>query len=235
MDCEIVRILMAKLSAVNAIKDATCQAIEKLVNATPIIKRIVDKLSAIDGISMISATIIVAEVDNIQRFPTRDKFLLYSGNAIAPDISGEHVGKPRMTKRCNHHLRDVFRVAGRTACEIVGKDSDIKRYALKQMQKNIHCKKKAYANTGVKIARTVYKLLRDDVEYERFHASPPPTNGTATVIQEKGEETPFMLKEITRRTRRFRNYIMRACETLPPGITKTLHETIREIWKEIAS
>ena len=233
-DCEIVRILMAKLAAENAVRDATCQSIEELVNDTPMIKRLVDKLSAIDGISMMSATIIIAEVDNIHRFPTQDKFLLYSGNTVAPDISGKHVGKPRMTKRCNHHLRDVFRVAGRTACEIVTIDSDIKHYARKQMQKNNRRKKKAYANTGAKIARVVYKLLRDDVEYERFHALHPPMKDAAIASQKQDEEIPFALKEITRRTRRFRNYIVRACETLPPGITKTLHERIREIWKEIA-
>ncbi len=232
-DRDIIHQLICELSFVNALKEATAKSIEDLVNTTPLIKRYVDKIEAISGVSTRFAAVIVAEVDDIKRFPTVSKFLLYSGNAIASDASGESVAKPHMTKRCNRHLRLAFRSAGQNVCERVKEDSDIKQYATKQMIKHNKAKKLAYANTGAKIARIVYALLRNDVLYEPLHVLTQERRPAHHGNQPMQELETFALKEIKCRARRFKNYIKRARENLPPGNFKVLYEMIHDFWNEM--
>ncbi len=229
-DRDIILMLLGKLSSVNALKEATSTSIEELVNGTPLLKKLVGKVGAIDAVSECSAATIIAEIDDIKRFPNVNKFLLYSGNAIAPDASGEHAGKPHMTKRCNQHLKHVFRNAGMNACEIVKNDSDIKRYATKQLVKNIKHKKIAYANTGAKIARIVYAILRYDVEYEPLHALSQKSDSHESSSRVSSDPEAFELKEIKKRARRFRNYVVQTREKLPPGYIKVLYDAIHEVW-----
>lgn len=229
-DRDIIHMLLGKLSLVNAFKEATALSIEELVNTTPLLKKLISKITVIDAISENSAAIIMAEIDDIKRFPTVNKFLLYSGNAIAPDASGEFSGKPHMTKRCNQHLKQVFRNAGMNACEIANSDSDIKRYATKQLIKNNRYKKIAYANTGAKIARIVYAILCYDVDYEPLHASSQNSTLVSPIQSVATDPAPFALKEIKKRARRFRNYVVKTREKLPPGNIKVLYDAIHEVW-----
>nr|MDO8116718.1 transposase [Candidatus Sigynarchaeota archaeon] len=209
------------LEMIEALKGENMRHIEDLVNETPSLKERVESIDRIAGISAPGAVGIVAEVDVIERFHSWREFALYAGRAIAPDESGTHVGKPHMTKRCNHHLKRIFRQSGITATYLLKEDSDIKRYASRQLGKHSRTPAVACANTSSKIAKIVYKVLHDKVNYQPLHDTMKKLGNAGT----NGNPGPdrmnvFHLKEARKRANRFRKFTRLTINELPPGDMK---------------
>ncbi len=211
------------LEMIEALKASNLKHIEDLVNETPSLKSRVHSIERVAGISTPGAAGIVAEVDVIERFRSWKEFALYAGRAIAPDESGTSVGKPHMTKRCNHHLKRIFRQAGLTACYVLQEDSDIKRYALRQLGKHSRTPMVACANTSAKIAKVVYKVLHDNAIYTPLHDSMlkcGDARSTRNCLPDC--EKAFQLKEARKRANRFRKFTRQTVEDLPLGDMKTM-------------
>ena len=221
---------LAQLAMNEAFKSAYMKQLEEVINESPRLKRIVQAVDAIDGFSPYGAAVVAGEVDDMARFSTYQKFLLYAGRAPAPDKSGEFVGKRHMTKRCNEHLKSVFKIAGRVACYQLRKDSDIKRYAVKQLTSHPHQSYVAIANTSAKIARIVYKVLHDEVPYEKLRESAPKGANAGSYQDSHDATTPFMLKEAGKRARRFRNFIKQIIDEITPGEARDLYTRVLGIF-----
>ncbi len=128
-----------------------------------------------------------------------------------------------MTKHCNHHLKRIFRQAGLTACFVLQEDSDIKRYALRQLGKHSRAPMVACATTSAKIAKVIYKVLHDNVIYTPLHDTMRKcgdTRSTDMVIQRC--EQSFKLKEARKRANRFRKFTRQTVDELPLGEMKTM-------------
>jgi transposase len=220
---------LVALEMVEALKASNLKQIEDTVNETPLLKRRVQAIENIGCISAMSAAAIIAEVDDIERFGSWKQFALYAGRAIAPDESGQYVGKPHMTKRCNHHLKDIFKQAGRVACFNLEADSDIRRYALRQLGKHPREKGIACANTSAKIVRIVYKILHDEVPFDPFHDTAKKLGQTSPASTDPKKEKSFRLKEARKRANRFRKLVRRTLEELAPGEMKTMLTHVLEL------
>jgi len=207
---------------VEALKASNIKQIEDMVNETPLVKNRVQAIEHVGGISSPGAAGIIAEVDDIERFGSWKQFALYAGRAVAPDESGEHVGKPHMTKRCNHHLKKIFKQAGLTACFALQEDSDIKRYALRQLGKHPRVPMVACANTSAKIVKIVYKILHDNAIYEPLHDVMRKCGNSLSLNSPSGSDKAFRLSEARRRANKFRKFTRRTMEDLPPGEMKTM-------------
>jgi hypothetical protein len=208
------------LEMVEALKASNLKHIEDAVNETPLVKGRVQAIEHVGGISSPGAAGIIAEVDDIERFGSWKQFALYAGRAVAPDESGTHVGKPHMTKRCNHHLKRIFKQAGLTACFTLQEDSDIKRYALRQLGKHPRVPMVACANTSAKIVKIVYKILHDNVIYDPLHdVTRKCTNSTSPGIS-SGNDKTFRLSDARKRANRFRKFTRQNLDELPPGNMK---------------
>ncbi|MBN2153619.1 MAG: transposase [Candidatus Lokiarchaeota archaeon] len=209
------------LEMIEALKAENMRQIEDLVNETPSIKERVQSIDRIAGISTPGAVGIVAEADVIERFHSWKEFALYAGRAIAPDESGTYIGKPHMTKRCNHHLKRIFRQSGITATFLLKEDSDIKRYATRQLGKHSRTPAVACANTSAKIAKIVYKVLHDKVNYQPLHDTMKKLGkGETNDYASQDLVTTFRLKESRKRASRFRKFTRKTVVELPPGNMK---------------
>jgi len=221
------------LEMVEALKAENLKHVEDLVNETPSLKDRVRSIEPIAGISAPGAAAIVAEIDVVERFQSWKELALYAGRAIAPDESGTHVGTPHMTKRCNHHLKRIFRQAGITATYLVQSDSDIKRYALRSLGKHSRHPGIACANTSAKIVKTVYKVLHDKVKYEPLHDTirkighEMASNETRLSLQ--GD---FKLKEARKRANRFRKFTRLTIDDLPNGETRDMLVKVLRIFDD---
>jgi len=228
-DARYLKRQLFALEMVEALKASNTEQLEDTVNETPLVKSRVQAIEHVGGISSPGAAGIIAEVDDIGRFMSWKQFALYAGRAVAPDESGEHVGKPHMTKRCNHHLKRIFKQAGLTACFKLQEDSDIKRYALRQLGKHPRVPMVACANTSAKIVKIVYKILHDNVIYDPFHdimnknGNSPLSNPTSI------DEKAFRLSEARKRANRFRKFTRQTLEDLPPGEMKSMLTRVLEI------
>lgn len=221
------------LEMVEALKAENLKHVEDLVNETPSLKERVRSIEPIVGISAPGAAAIVAEIDVVSRFQSWKELALYAGRAIAPDESGTHVGTPHMTKRCNHHLKRVFRQAGITATYLAQADSDIKRYAMRALGKHTRHPGIACANTSTKIVKTVYKVLHDKVNYEPLHDTMKKL-GRNIASNETGydHQDAFKLKEARKRASRFRKFTRLTIDDLPNGETKDMLAKVLRIFDD---
>jgi transposase len=210
------------LEMVEALKGSNLEQIEDTVNKTPVVKERVQAIERVAGISSPGAAGIIAEIDDIKRFRSWRELASYAGRAVAPDVSGEHVGKSRMTKHCNHHLKRIFRQTGITACFSLEEDSDIKRYALRQLGKHPRDKMVACANTSAKIVRTVYKILHDNASYDPFHDTARKRGDMNPSIPLTEKEQTFRLRAARMRAKMYRKFTRRTFEELPQGELKTM-------------
>lgn len=217
------------LEMVEALKASNMNHLEDMVNETPLVKSRVQAIEHVGGISSPGAAGIIAEVDDIERFGSWKQFALYAGRAIAPDESGEHVGKPHMTKRCNHHLKKIFKQAGLTACFNLQEDSDIKRYALRQLGKHPRVPMVACANTSAKIVKIVYKILHENVIYDPLHDITKKNGNVHLPGTTLRNEKAFRLSEARKRANRFRKFTRQTVVDLPQGEMKSMLTRVLEI------
>jgi len=217
------------LEMAEALKGSNLEQIEDTVNETPVLKERVQAIERVAGISSPGAAGIIAEIDSIERFGSWRELASYAGRAVAPDESGTYVGKPHMTKHCNHHLKRIFRQTGITACFILQEDCDIKRYALRQLGKHPRDKMVACANTSAKIVRIVYKILHDNASYDPFHDTARKRGEINPFNPVTKKEQVFRLRAARMRAKMYRKFTRRTMEELPSGELKLMLSRVLEM------
>jgi len=177
--------------------------IEELVSSDPVVLRQVRQLATIPGLTEAAATSLVAEVGNVARFRNRRAFLNYVGCASAQYISGKTALAGRLSPRANKFARYVFIMAGKAIVDNVTKDSELKEYARKQLNENWNDKKLAYTNTGIKVARVTYAMLRNGQPFDQYRETRPaaPTESNENEGIVPGAPDKLVLKTIRQKTR----------------------------------
>jgi len=79
---------------------------QQLVEST-VLAPLVKALQAFRGISLVSAVTIAAEVDDLKRFPTPQRFMSYVGLVPSEDSTGQRRKQGRITRCGNAHLRRI--------------------------------------------------------------------------------------------------------------------------------
>lgn len=222
---------LTKLCMIEALKQDNTNQIEAHVNENALLKENIKRIAEVHGIGTPGATIITAEVDDPSRFKTARKFQLYVGRAVAPDSSGEHVGRPHMTKRCNHHLKRVFKQAGLTASRPSSVDCDITRYAKRQLAKHRSLPSIGKANTSAKIAKIVYKIMHDGVLYDPVHEIRRKVGILDSEVSCDPKPWKAQFVDARKRAARFRNFTQRVVNDLPDGDLKVQFAQILDIFK----
>ena len=227
----LMELQLANLNVQNAIYRAITVEIERLINKHSRLKKKVMRLVQIPGIDDQSAISLISEIGIITRFPTIKKFLQYVGCAPTIYQSGTIRKASHLNKRVNHFCKVIFMQAGRSVCANVKKDSDLKEYGRKQLNRHWNDKKLAHANTGIKIARIVYQLLLNGEEYRPFYESQ--NNKNKNQQSGKSSKKPFQLSSIKRRTRHHLNYLYSALENQTDETIMLVYNEIKLIWKDI--
>jgi transposase len=227
----VIELQLANLNAQNAILKGITMEIEKIVNEHPSFKDKVQRLMEIPGLSSQSVISLVSEIGNISRFSNIKKFLQYVGCAPTIYQSGTIRKASHLNRRVNHFCKLVFMQAGRSVCSSVKKDSDLKEFARKQLNRHWKDKKLAYANTGIKIARIAYRLLLTGDQYLPFFESK-----TKREIEKRPRTAlskPFRLTIIRKRIRHHLNYLQSALEYQHEEVVEQVYDEIKSMWEEV--
>ena len=134
------------------------KAIEKMLEAFP------QTLTSIKGIGNIYAAGIIAEIGDINRFPSQASLAKYAGLVWTQHQSSDFEAEDkRMIQGGNHHLKYYLCEAANALRRC---DPEFKRfYALKYKEANKHNHKRALALTARKLVRLVYTLLKTNRLY----------------------------------------------------------------------
>lgn len=137
------------------------KAIEKMLEAFP------QTLTSIKGIGNIYAAGIIAEIGDINRFPSQASLAKYAGLVWTQHQSSDFEAEDkRMIQGGNHHLKYYLCEAANALRRC---DPEFKHfYALKYKEANKHNHKRALALTARKLVRLVYTLLKTN----RLYISP---------------------------------------------------------------
>lgn len=81
------------------------QRIAQTIEADELLKRKVDHICAIKGIGIQTVAVIVAETNGFAAFGNINQLISYSGYDVVENTSGKQVGKTRISKQGNGHLR----------------------------------------------------------------------------------------------------------------------------------
>lgn len=227
----ITELQLANLNAQNAIINAVSKEIESIINDRPDFRDKVDRLTKIPGIEEQSAITLLSEIGLISRFPNVKKFLQYVGCAPTIYQSGTIRKASHLNKRVNHFCKLVFMHAGKSVCSTVKKDSDLKEFGRKQLNRHWNNKKLAHANTGIKIARIVYHLLLNGKEYRPFYESRPKINDTKSLKTKHNKA--FQLSKIRRKTRQYFDYLQSALEYQHAERIQLVYDEIKMMWREL--
>jgi len=128
-------------------------------------QQMVHLLSSIRGIGKILTLVLLYEIQDITRFPTKGQFLSYSRLVrCAKESAGKKVGKSNK-KIGNSYLRWAF---GEAAVLFLKGNPDAQKWIEKQTSK--HGKGKALAILAKKLGQTVYVMLQKNqcFDEERF-------------------------------------------------------------------
>ncbi len=129
------------------------KAIEKHLSTIP------NTLTSVKGIGLVYATDIIAEVGNINRFPSQASLAKYAGLTWTQHQSSEFEAEDtRLIRSVNHHLRYYFCEAANSLRKC---DPEFRRfYNLKFHEVIKHQHRRALALTARKPVRLVYALLK---------------------------------------------------------------------------
>jgi transposase len=187
----LVRQDIAELEFKSARKAFLAVEIDAIIAMRPGLRSLVHAIASVPGMSAFSAAWLVAEIETIHRFPDVNKFLAYAGCCPRVVRSASTEYSARVNKHSNRYLRTMFFSAGQVVCNLLKKDSALKRYARRTVARKGHVSKKlAISIVASKIARIVYAIFQSGCVFVAEPGSVPgmvPSAGKGffTVTQRK--------------------------------------------------
>lgn len=118
-------------------------------------------ITSIPGINNKTATAFLAEIGNVQHYPTSKNLIAFAG--IDPSVyqSGKYEGSSRISKRGNRHLRRAIWLM--TTCVIQHNNTFRSHFARKRQTGQPY--KKAVLSTAHKLVRVIYSMLSQKTHF----------------------------------------------------------------------
>nr|MDO8117611.1 IS110 family transposase [Candidatus Sigynarchaeota archaeon] len=140
--------------------------IDNLIALRPGLKQVIENVASIPGITPYSAAWLVAEVGHASMYRTVRHFLSYCGCAPRVMMSSGKVYSAHVSRRSNKFCRTIFFNAAKVMCFVVKKDSALKQYATRVVnRKRDRGMSLPVCIVSAKIARIVFAILRDNTAF----------------------------------------------------------------------
>lgn len=99
------------LSALAELLKQVEQAISERVEASEVLKEKVELLCSIKGVGKLTAATIIAETNGFALFENQKQLESFSGYDVVENQSGDHVGRTKISKKGNSHIRRILHMA----------------------------------------------------------------------------------------------------------------------------
>lgn len=157
MKAEIIKELLANISQAKT----SIKAIEEKLDKD-LLPRTGQNLTSLKSIDTVSASVLLGETLNPDRFSTRDKFARYNGSAPQERSSGGKT-KHRARKGCNRRLKRTLRQISVTA---IVREPLTRTYYQRCLSRGLS-KSQALKRVDRKISDIVYKMMKTKEPYDR--------------------------------------------------------------------
>jgi transposase len=136
---------------------------EKL-NSDPEIKEGVGRIIGIKGVSTVTIATILAETNCFLSFENQRQLVSFAGYDVKENQSGKHVGKTKISKKGNAHIRRILHLP---AFNVVSYDEPVFVNLYERVYERTKIKMKGYVAVQRKLLCLIYTLWTNQVEYDR--------------------------------------------------------------------
>lgn len=137
-------------------------SIKETVISDALLKAKYDNISRVKGIGMLTFAVVVAETNGFELFYSRSQLTSYAGYDVVESQSGTKVGKTRISKKGNAHLRRILHMPAFT---VVKCEPSFQQF-YQRIFTNTDYKMKAYVAVQRRLLGLMYTLWKNDVAYD---------------------------------------------------------------------
>lgn len=141
----------------------TLTMIEAVIDKNPDIKEKIEKITVIKGLGLISVATVIAETNGFKLFYNQRQLVSYSGYDVIENQSGKHVGKTKISKRGNAHIRRILHMP---AFSVVSNNGSVFKNLYERVFMNTKQKMKGYVAVQRKLLVMIYTLWKKNEKYD---------------------------------------------------------------------
>jgi len=168
--------------------DAQLKAIRQEIKATvekdALLQEKISKVTTIKGVGLLTAATIVAETNGFALFTNQKQLVSYVGYDVVENQSGNRVGRTRISKQGNSHIRRILHMP---ALHAVRRNVPVCRALFERLRSKGKKKMLAYVAVQKKLLILIYTLWKkDEVWQESKCQGPQPDEKVAILSLEAG-------------------------------------------------
>jgi len=218
---ELLDMLVVRLIFLNSCTIQVEQLLNALIDSDQNLQKRVGFITSVPGLSVFSALAILSEIRDIRLFTTYRKFLNYAGLAPTIHASGELSRTGHINRKSNKFLRTTFYKAGVSVATKVKVKSELKDFAGRMLAR-YGKGKRTYMKISVKIARTVYSLLKKGEWYNPSYECPESNRGS------ENRAIDTKMKSKSKSFRKMANWLLRKKAYLPADVKARMRKVLKD-------
>ena len=147
---------------------ALLKAINELIQKDLLLKSQVERLIAIKGLGLLSIATLIAETNGFEGFSNQRQLVSYAGYDVVENQSGKRVGKTRISKKGNSHIRRILHLP---AFNAVRYGEPTCQALFERVYKRSGFKMKAYVAVQKKLLVLVYSIWKSEAIYDPLYST----------------------------------------------------------------
>jgi transposase len=167
--------IVKNLKEVIALLERQIKETEKMIkdkiNSDNEIKERVDKILEIKGVSDITIAAIIAETNGFEMFFNHRQLVSYAGYDVVQNQSGKHIGKTKISKKGNAHIRRILHMS---ALNVVAYGEPVFVNLYERVYERTKIKMKGYVAVQRELLCLIYTLWKKNDNYDRNFKSKNP-------------------------------------------------------------
>lgn len=164
------------------IKEINAQ-IKKVVEEDELIKSKINKICKVKGLGVLTVATIIGETNGFKLIKNQRQLVSYAGYDIVENQSGKRVGKTKISKKGNSHIRRALHMP---ALSVVTHEQAGFKALYERVYERTGFKMKGYVAVQRKLLILIYTLWKKDEEFDPNHLKKMRDNTSG------GEESKFL-------------------------------------------
>jgi len=149
------------------------ELIKDKINSNEDLKTGIENISSVKGLGLISIATILAETNCFKMFSNLPQLVSYAGYDVVENQSGKHIGKTKISKKGNAHIRRILHMPAFNVVRY-GVPEFVNQY--ERIYEKTRIKMKGYVAIQRKLLCLIYTLWKNNEHYdpERYKSNKHP-------------------------------------------------------------
>lgn len=143
------------------------KSILETVKEDPVLAERIDNIIKVGGLGVITVATVIAETNAFYLFNNTRQLVSYVGYDVVENQSGRHVGRTKISKKGNSHIRRILFMPAFTTVKM----EPIFNQLFTRVFERTKLKMKGYVAVQRKLLVLIYTLWKNEVPYEREYSN----------------------------------------------------------------